>query len=244
MSSDVSDTASIYRNEELVANGIEKSKVPREDIFITSKLKPEDHGYDKAIKACNESLEKLRTTYLDLYLIHWPGKKGLKTDSKMNAVHRKESWRALETLYKEGKCKAIGVSNYTKAHLEELLEACTVIPHVNQVEYHPYLTQTDLLSFCREKGIQLEAYSSLGQGELVANEDVARIAIKYGKSVPQVLLRWGLQQEIPVIPKSSDHIRIDENAQIFDFDLGEKDMESLAALNKDKHFAWDPTTVT
>jgi len=239
------DTAAVYKNHKDVGKAIQESKVSRKELFITSKVAPIEHGYEKTIAACEKVLKELGIDYLDLYLIHWPAVKGLKRQSPKNAERRKETWTALEELYKQGKCKAIGVSNYTISHIEELLKHCKVVPAVNQVEYHPHLFQKDLLKFCESKGIQLEAYSSLGSedGELMEDPKVKEVAKKYKKTVAQILLRWGIQQIIPIIPKSVHKDRIIENSQLFDFEINKKDMETLFSLDKGEHYCWDPTDV-
>ncbi|MFQ5910009.1 MAG: aldo/keto reductase, partial [Thermoplasmata archaeon] len=169
------DTAAYYQNERDVGEALRDSGVPREDVFITTKLKNSDHGYETAIAACDRSLRLLGLSFVDLYLIHWPVE-GL----------RMESWRALETLLKEGKCHAIGVSNYTIRHLEELLEHSSAVPAVNQVEFHPFLYQQDLLHFCRSHDIVLEAYSPLTRGRKLGDPRVAAIASEFNKRTPDV----------------------------------------------------------
>jgi len=226
------DTAKIYGNEEDVGIGIRNSGIPRKEIFITTKLWNSDHGYDSAIAACNTSLKKLGLDYVDLYLIHWPVE-GL----------RIESWRALETLYNDGKCRSIGVSNYMIRHLEELLEHCTVIPAVNQVEFSPYLYLEELLEFCQSHNIQLEAYSPLTKGRKLEDPKLMTIAKKYSKSPAQLLIRWVLQKDVVVIPKSSKQERIAENADVFDFTISVEDMIKLDSFNEDLRTSWDPSTV-
>lgn len=229
------DTAAIYQNEEGVGKGIKESGVPREELFITSKVWNSDQGYEKTLAAFDESLRKLGLDYLDLYLIHWPGKDKSKY---------KETWRALEKLYKDGKIRAIGVSNFNVHHLESLLEEAEIKPMVNQVEFHPRLTQLELRDYCKKQGIQLEAWSPLMQGKLLDNEVLAEIAGKYNKSVAQIILRWDLQSEVVTIPKSIKEHRIIENADIFDFELSKEDMEKINALNKDERVGPDPETMT
>lgn len=224
------DTATIYENEEVVGEAIKKSKVPRGELFITTKLMPAD--MDNPGKALDESLKKLGTDYIDLWLIHWP-----------EPGKRIAAWKAMEELYKKGKCRAIGVSNFTLKHLKELLETAKVIPTVNQVEFHVYLYQKELLEFCKSKGIQLESYMSLTRGRSgFDNESIKKIAEKYSKSVAQIMLRWVLQHGLIAIPKSAHQERIIENKNIFDFFLSEEDMNILNSLNQDHHYcSWDPT---
>lgn len=226
------DTAAVYQNEEGVGKAIKESGVPREELFITSKVWNSDQGYDSTLQAFETSLKKLGLDYLDLYLIHWPGKNKFK-----------ETWKALEKLYKDGRVRAIGVSNFKIHHLEELLKDCEIKPMVNQVEYHPHLTQKDLLAFCQKEGIQLEAWSPLKQGQLLNDPVINEIAAKYGKSAAQVILRWDLQTEVVTIPKSTKEQRIIENANIFDFELTTEDMQKIDALNKDERVGSDPDTM-
>lgn len=226
------DTAAIYENEEDVGKALHKSGIPRNAIFVTTKLWNSDHGYDSTINACAVSLEKLGLSYVDLYLIHWPVE-GL----------RNETWKAMEALLKEGKCRAIGVSNYTIRHLEELLNNSSTIPVINQVELSPYLYQKELLDFCRSHGIQIEGYSPLTRGKKLNDPQLVSIATKYGKSTAQVLIRWALQLGLIIIPKSSRPDRIRDNADVFDFEISPEDMGIIAALNKDMRICWDPSTV-
>jgi diketogulonate reductase-like aldo/keto reductase len=223
------DTAAIYQNEEGVGQGIKESEIPRKELFITSKVWNADQGYESALQAYETSLNKLGLEYLDLYLIHWPGKNKFK-----------ETWKALEKLYKDGRVRAIGVSNFKIHHLEELLKDAEIKPMVNQVEYHPHLTQKDLLAFCEKEGIQLEAWSPLKQGELLSDSTINEIAEKYGKTAAQVILRWDLQTKVVTIPKSIKEQRIIENANIFDFELSSEDIKKLDRLNKNERVGSDP----
>ncbi|MES1041489.1 aldo/keto reductase [Peribacillus simplex] len=227
------DTAAIYENEEGVGQGIreglKEAGISRKDLFITSKVWNADLGYESTIAAYEKSLKKLGLEYLDLYLIHWP------VEGKY-----KEAWRALETLYKEGKVKAIGVSNFQIHHLKDLMADAEVKPMVNQVECHPRLTQKEVQAFCKEQGIQLEAWSPLMQGELLDNEVLQAIATKHGKSVAQVILRWDLQNGIVTIPKSTKEHRIIENSSVFDFELTEEEMNQIDELNQNHRVGPDP----
>jgi len=223
------DTAAIYENEEGVGQGIKESGIAREDLFVTSKVWNADLGYESTLAAYQTSLDKLGLEYLDLYLIHWP------VEGKY-----KEAWRALETLYKEGRVRAIGVSNFQVHHLEDLMKDAEIKPMVNQVEYHPRLTQKDVQSFCREQGIQMEAWSPLMQGQLLDNEVLAAIAAKYNKSVAQIILRWDLQNGVVTIPKSTKEHRIIENSQVFDFELTQEDMHQINELNQNHRVGPDP----
>ncbi|MCM3116102.1 aldo/keto reductase [Neobacillus sp. MER 74] len=223
------DTAAIYENEEGVGQGIKESGIAREDLFVTSKVWNADLGYESTLAAYQTSLDKLGLEYLDLYLIHWPV-----------AGKYKEAWRALETLYKEGRVRAIGVSNFQVHHLEDLLKDAEIKPMVNQVEYHPRLTQNEVQAFCRENGIQMEAWSPLMQGQLLDNEVLVDIAAKYNKSVAQIILRWDLQNGVVTIPKSTKEHRIIENSQVFDFELTQEDMQQINELNQNHRVGPDP----
>jgi len=227
------DTAAIYGNEEGVGRGIrqgmEEAGISREELFITSKVWNADLGYESTIAAYETSLSKLGLEYLDLYLIHWPV-----------AGKFKEAWRALETLYKDGRVKAIGVSNFLIHQLEELMKDAEIKPMVDQMEHHPRLTQKELQAFCKENDIQFEAWSPLMQGQLLDNADLKEIGNKYGKSIAQVILRWNLQNGIVTIPKSTKEHRIIENASIFDFELTKEDMERIDGLNQNLRVGPDP----
>ncbi|MFD0767498.1 aldo/keto reductase [Bacillus sp. CGMCC 1.60114] len=227
------DTAAIYGNEEGVGEGIregiQQADISREDIFVTSKVWNADLGYESTIAAYETSLNKLGLEYLDLYLIHWP------VEGKY-----KEAWRALETLYKAGRVKAIGVSNFQIHHLEDLMKDAEIKPMVNQVEYHPRLTQKELQAFCQEHDIQLEAWSPLMQGQLLNHEVLQEIANNYNKSVAQVILRWDLQNGVITIPKSTKEHRIVENADVFNFELKEEDMKRIDDLNENHRVGPDP----
>ena len=225
------DTAAIYGNEEGVGQAIKEASVPREELFITTKVWNSNQGYDTTLAAFEESMTKLGLDYLDLYLIHWP----------MPAKGKyKETWKALEKLYKDGRIRAIGVSNFHVTHLQDLMADCEVVPMVNQVEYHPRLTQVELHEFCKQNKIQLEAWSPLAQGQLLDEPTLAKIGEKYGKSVAQVILRWDLQNEVVTIPKSVNPERIKENADIFDFELTTEEMTLINGLNEDRRVGPNP----
>jgi diketogulonate reductase-like aldo/keto reductase len=215
------DTATIYGNEREIGKAIKQSSIKRENIFLTSKVWETDFGFKSTIKAFESSLRKLKTDYLDLYLIHWP-RKG-----------RSETWQALVRLYEENRVKSIGVSNYTIEHLEKLLEETSIIPAVNQVEFSPFLYQKDLLEYCKEKNIQLEAYSPLTRAHKLDNHLLKKLSQKYSKTPAQVLLRWIIQHNIIPIPKSSSKNHIKENAKVFNFTIEENDMKKLNDLNQD-----------
>ncbi|UOE92040.1 aldo/keto reductase [Alkalihalobacillus sp. LMS39] len=223
------DTAAVYRNEEGVGEGIKQSGIERDQLFITSKVWNADQGFDTTLDAFDTSLQKLGLEYLDLYLIHWPvpGK-------------YKETWKALEKLYKDGRVRAIGVSNFHVHHLQDLIRDAEIKPMVNQIEYHPHLTQNEIHQFCKQEQIQVEAWSPLKQGELLNNETITTIGNRYGKSPAQVILRWDLQNEVVTIPKSVNFTRIRENASIFDFTLTDEEMEQISSLNKNERIGPDP----
>jgi diketogulonate reductase-like aldo/keto reductase len=246
------DTAAMYGNEESVGAAIRMSGIPREQIFITTKLWNSDHGNPE--RALATSLQRLKLDYVDLYLIHYPVRE------------RRRSWRALEALRAEGKARSIGVSNFTIRHLTELLAETNTVPAINQVEFHPYLYQRDLLDFCAVRGIILEAYSPLTKGERLKDPKLIAVAKKYSttrakpaaqksrlplvdrlsrpsetKSTAQILIRWGLQHGLVVIPKSANPKRICENADIFDFDISAADMQLLDGFHENLRTCWDPT---
>ncbi|KMY53135.1 glyoxal reductase [Bacillus sp. FJAT-27231] len=225
------DTAAIYENEQIVGDAVRASDVSRDEIFLTTKVWNSDQGYDQTMKAFETSLNKLQTNYIDLYLIHWPGKDKNKY---------RETWRALEKLYSEGAAKAIGVCNFQIHHLEELLAVCNEVPAINQIENHPYLTQEKLRAYCQEKNIVVEAWSPIARNKLASEPTLNHLAKKYNKSVTQVILRWHLQNGTVVIPKSVHPERIKENSELFDFELSLEDMKNINALNKEERFGPDP----
>lgn len=225
------DTAAVYKNEEGVGQAIKESGIPREELFITSKLWNSNQGYEETLQAFETTLSKLDLDYLDLYLIHWPV-------PKLNKY--KETWKALEKLYKDGKIRAIGVSNFKEHHLEDLMTEAEIVPMVNQVEFHPHLQQESLHEFCKKHQIQLEAWSPLKQGKILADPTLTKIAEKHGKSTAQVILRWDLQKEVVTIPKSVKQHRIQDNSNIFDFELSEEDMQLIKEMNREERVGPDP----
>ncbi|XP_051919491.1 uncharacterized oxidoreductase Mvan_2161 [Hippocampus zosterae] len=240
------DSAAVYGNEADLGRAL-KSLLPkydltREDVFITSKLGPKDQG-EGAMEGALHSLSNLGMDYIDLYLIHWPGTRGLDVTDQRNPGNRAQSWAALEELHARGKLKAIGVSNYTPSHMRELMGSCKVRPAVLQVEFHPLECQLELRRVCQEFGVCFQAYSSLGRGELLTEPQVLQVAESCQRTPAQVLLRWAVQQDVPVLPKSSNPQRIRENCRIFDFTLSDGDMGKLSALDRGQRFCWDPSQV-
>lgn len=223
------DTAALYENEEGVGQAIKDSGIPREEIFVTTKVWNTDHGYENTLKAFDKSIAKLGLEYVDLYLIHWPGK-----DKFV------DTWRALEKLYREGLVRAIGVSNFKPHHLQTLMDKSEEKPVINQVELHPYFQQKELREFCKEHDIVVEAWSPLARGQVLDDPVLNKIGKKYGKSPAQVTLRWHLQSDIVVIPKSVTPSRIKENADIFDFELTDEEMGQINQIDKNTRFFKDP----
>ena len=223
------DTAMIYENEQDVGKAIKDSGIPREEIFVTTKVWNSDQGYEKTLKAFDVSRKLLDMDLVDLYLVHWPVK-----------GKYVETYKALETLYRDGKVRAIGVSNFLVHHLEDLLSQVEVNPVIDQVEWHPWLQLPDLYEFTRNHQIQLEAWGPLIQGQGANVPLFAEIGKKYNKSWAQVLIRWDLQREVVTIPKSNTPSRIKENTQVFDFELSSQDMAAINALDEHRRVADDP----
>jgi diketogulonate reductase-like aldo/keto reductase len=226
------DTSLAYWNEQDVGAALRASGLPREELFITSKLENLDHGYDSTLRACERSLSNLGLDRLDLYLVHWPVP-GL----------RGETWRAMERLHQEGLCSSIGVSNYTERHLNELLGGAGMPPAVNQVESHPFLAQQALLQYCRRRGVALQAYSPLAKATRLGDPVLLEVAQRLAKTPAQVMLRWQLERGVAVIPKSVRREKIAENSALFDFSLAPEDQAALAALDAALHLDWDPTGI-
>lgn len=225
------DTAQLYGNEAAVGRAIRNSSVPREEVFVTTKLWNSDHGYENTLKAFQRSLSELGLDYVDLYLVHSP----LRVDSRL------ETWRAFEDILRTGKARAIGVSNYGIRHLEEIFANCSICPAVNQVELHPFCTRKELVDYCQERGIVMQAYSPLTKGRRLKDPTLVEIAGRYKKTVPQLLIRWGLQKKFVVLPKSITPSRIASNAQVNNFEISAADMEKMDSLNEDYVTGWDPT---
>ncbi len=225
------DTAAIYGNERGVGNAMAASGIPRGEIFLTTKVWNDDQRAGRVMEAFEESLALLGTDYVDLYLIHWPVR-----------GRYKETWTVLEEIYRSGRARAIGVSNFLVHHLEDLLADAEVVPAVDQVEFHPRLLQPDLLKFCREHGVQMEAWSPLMQGQIISEPRVQQLAAKYGRTPAQIVLRWDLQHGVVTIPKSVRTERIVENSQIFDFELAPEDVAALDALDENRRVGSHPDT--
>lgn len=223
------DTASVYGNEDGVGRGILESGIDRKEIFVVSKVWNADQGYESTLKAFEASLSRLGLDYIDLYLIHWP------VDGKY-----KETWRAMEKLYAEKRIKSIGVSNFMQHHLEDVLSDAAVVPMVNQMEFHPYVVQQNLIEYCTSKGIQYEAWSPFMQGKVFNLDICQELSKKYNKSVAQVILRWNLQKGIVTIPKSVKKERIMSNADIFDFEIADEDVAYLDSLDRGERIGPDP----
>lgn len=223
------DTAAVYDNETGVGKAVRAAGVPREEIFITTKVWNSEQGYDRTLRAFDASLRRLEMDYVDLYLVHWPVK-----------GKYKDTWRALERIYRDGRAKAIGVSNFLVHHLRDLLDGSEIVPMVDQVEFHPYLLQPELMEFCRTHRIRFEAWSPLMQGEVFNVPELIPLAQKYGKNPAQLVLRWDLQHEVVTIPKSVHRERIAGNSALFDFEISAEDMAAIDALDRNYRFGPDP----
>ena len=224
------DTAHIYGNEADVGKALRASAVPREQVFVTTKLWNDDQGYEETLRAFDASLEALGVGYVDLYLMHWPV-----------PGRRLDSWRAMEELVKRGRCRSIGVSNFVVRHLEELLPVAKIVPAVNQIELHPFLQQRDAVAVCRANGIAVQAYSPLTKGRRLDHPALNVLAHELGRSPAQILIRWSLQRGFVVLPKSATRTRVLENAAVFDFELDPAQLARLDALEENLHTAWDPS---
>lgn len=223
------DTAAFYENEASVGQAVRSSGLQREEIFLTTKVWNADQGFENTLRAFETSRKKLNVDYVDLYLIHWPGRDKFK-----------DTWRALEKLYREKYIRAIGVSNFHVHHLQTLAEDAEFTPAVNQVEYHPRLTQSAVHQYCKEQRIQLEAWGPLMRGRILDHPLIVELAAKYGKTPAQIVLRWDLDTEVVTIPKSVHRDRLEENANVFDFTLSQADIERICDLNQDERTGFDP----
>ncbi|MGL5972849.1 MAG: aldo/keto reductase [Oscillospiraceae bacterium] len=226
------DTAMIYQNEKGVGNGIKQSNVPREEIFLTTKLWNDDIRNDNVNDAFLRSLDKLQTDYVDLYLIHWP------VEGRLNA------WKEMEKLYADNKIKAIGVSNFTKQHIQELYNVCNIKPAVNQIESHPMFTNQELIDYCQSENIQVQAWSPLGgtgnKNGLLSNPTIVSLSKKYKKSSAQIIIRWNIQRNVIVLPKSVHQNRLKENIDVFDFEISLEDMSLISSLDIGGRIGSDP----
>lgn len=225
------DTAAFYQNEEDVGRAVRDSKIPREEIFVTTKLWNADQGYETSLRAFDVSMRKLNIDYIDLYLIHWP-----QTETRM------KSWKGLEKIFQNGDAKSIGVSNYTINHLEEM-KGYDILPAINQVEFHVYLYQKELLNYCKERNIYIQAYSPLVRGRKFKKNQMNEIAEKYGKTPAQIMLKWTIDVGTISLPKSVTESRIIENIDLFDFEFSSEDREYLDTLNENYRIAWDPSKI-
>jgi diketogulonate reductase-like aldo/keto reductase len=223
----------MYGNEKSVGKGIRESGIARKEVFITTKVWNSDQGYDQTLKAFNRSISNLGFEYVDLYLIHWPVPRKFKA-----------TWKALETLYREGRPKAIGVRNFLQHQLVDLFTVCEIQPMVNQVEFHPYLIQQSLLDFCKRHNIQYEAWSPIINGRVNNINLIKVLGKRYDKSPVQIVLRWDLQKGVITIPESSHPDRIRSNADIFNFELSDEDMRKIDRLDKDKRIGPDPENIS
>ena len=229
------DTAAMYNNEKEIGNAIRASGIPREEIFLTTKVHNDEQGFDKTLKAFDASLKKLGCDYIDLYLVHWPLSKT-----------RRKTWKALESLYKteqneaKGRVRAIGVANYLEPFLKELDTYSEIVPAVNQVEFSPYLYLKDLLELCQSKQIQLQAYTPLVRGERMKDAKLVALANQYNKTPAQIILRWALQHRVSTIPKSSSQHRLKENFDVFDFNINQEDMLKMDSFNENLRIVEDP----
>ena len=227
------DTAEMYENEAQVGEAVRESGLDRDDVFVTSKLSNRYHDYDEALRAFDESLKDLGLDYLDLFLVHWP---------MPDVGDYVETWKAMEEMYRSGRVKAIGVSNFQKSHLQRLFDETETVPAVNQIEVHPYLVQDDLRAFNREHGIATEAWSPIAQGKVLDDAVLSRIAEQYDRTTAQVTLRWHIQRGDIVFPKSVTRSRVEENFRIFDFELSDDEMAAITELNLDQRTGADPDT--
>lgn len=224
------DTAAFYANERVIGDAVRNSGVPRDEIFVVTKLWNSDQGTVAARRGFEASFDKLDLGAIDQYLLHWPVPE-----------LRDDSWAVCAQLLADGRARSIGVSNFTIRHLEEMLDRGGVVPAVNQVELHPFLHQRDLLEYCRQHGIRVVAYSPLVKAQRLHHPELAEIAARHGKSSAQVLIRWSLQHDLVVIPKSATPERIRENAEVYDFALDAAELAALDALDEGYRTSWDPT---
>ncbi|XP_062336881.1 uncharacterized oxidoreductase ZK1290.5 isoform X1 [Osmerus eperlanus] len=225
------DTARRYGCEAQLGQALAECGVARDDLWVTTKLWPGDYGYRNARQACLESCSHLGLDYLDLYLMHWPD---CQAPGQSNREARAETWRALEELYAEGVCRAIGVSNFLERHLQELKEDCSIMPHVNQVEYHPFHQPEELVAFCRREGVVFEGYCPLAKGQALSHPTILRLAHQHQRTPAQICIRWSIQGGVVTIPKSTKKERVLENSQVLDWSLSEEDVDTMRTLHCDR----------
>jgi diketogulonate reductase-like aldo/keto reductase len=223
------DTAKVYDNEAGVGQAVRATGVPRDEFFITTKVWNDDQGYDSTLRAFDASVERLGMDYVDLYLVHWPV-----------AGKYKDTWRAMERIENEGRARSIGVSNFMQDHLEDLLGSAQSVPAMNQIEYHPHLALPELIDYCLERDIRPEAWSPIMRGEVFDIPELKEIGAAHGKNAAQVVLRWDIQHGVVTIPKSSKKAHIESNADIFDFELSQDEMNAIDALNRNRRIGPDP----
>ena len=237
------DTAAAYGNEAGVGQGIRRAQrelgIAREEVFLSTKAWHTERGYEKTLAAFDASLDRLGLDYVDLYLIHWPANAVWHDDWRELNL---ETWRALEEIYASGRARAIGLSNFLAHHVQAVLDGCDVAPMVNQIEYHPGFGQVEAAKFCLERGIAVEAWSPLGRSEVLQDETIGAVAAACGKTPAQVCLRWGLQKDLVPLPKSTRRCRMEENADVFDFELSAEEMERIDALPFIGGMRFDPDT--
>lgn len=234
------DTASIYGNEESIGRAVRESGIPREEIFVTTKLWNSDQGYVSTLKAFEKSMKRLGLDYLDLYLIHWPRIKGHENDW---VEYNRRTWSAMTELYNDGRIRAIGVSNFLPHHIESLMQVAETMPMVNQIELHPGLPRHEVTAYCRDNGIVVESWGPMSRGKLLDTGLLDDIAARYGKTPAQVCLRWHLQMGFLPLPKSVTPSRIEENALLFDFELSPQDMEFISSISVETGTGMDPDKV-
>lgn len=235
------DTAAIYGNEVSVGQGIARSGVDRRSIFVTSKVWNNERGYDSTLRAFDKTMSDLNLDYLDLYLIHWPAVAAQFADNWSDINY--DTWRAMERLVADGRVRAVGLSNFMPHHIKPLLEKASIVPAVNQIEFHPGQMQSECVEFCKSNNIVVEAWSPLGTGRLLDNELLVPLAEKYGKSVAQLCIRWALQHQVVVLPKSVTPSRIAQNLEVYDFKISDADMAAIDAMPYSGGSGLDPDKV-
>lgn len=237
------DTASCYFNHREISRAIKDSGVKRESLFITSKIAPKEMGTEQARKAINDILGELEIEYIDMLLLHWPAKSRIPGNSPKHEEYRLDTWKIMEESFKEGKCKCIGVSNFEINHLQSLLPHCEIIPVVNQIEFHPHLFQKELQTFCEKQNIRIQAYASLGNGNLLRNDIIVSLSKQLDKTPAQILIKWGIQKNVGAIVKASSIERIIENTKHTDFTLSDEQIQLLDNLHSNQRYCWDPSII-